>query len=179
MNLAEPIARTVTADSVDAAKRGDEEAFSAVVATFHRDLARVTYAITGDHAAAEEAEQSAWTLAWRRLPSLRDHDRLRPWLVAIAANEARRLIRGAARRRIRELVVAPGTTSEDRDHAAGVDLANALARLDATDRTLLVLRIVAGLDAVETGRALGMRPGTVRVRQHRLLARLREELDHD
>jgi RNA polymerase sigma-70 factor, ECF subfamily len=179
MNLVEPIARTVPVESVDAAKRGDEEAFSAVVATFHRDLARVTYAITGDHVTAEEAEQSAWALAWRRLPSLRDPARLRSWLVAIAANEARRLIRGASRRRVRELVVAPAVASVDRDHAALVDLGSALARLDATDRALLVLRIVAGLDADETGRALGLRAGTVRVRQHRLLARLREELNHD
>src|SRR5512140_1653706 len=179
MNLAEPIAVPIAADSVDAASKGDEAAFARLVAAFHRDLARVTYAITGDHATAEEAEQSAWAIAWRRLPGLRDPERLRSWLVAIAANEARSLIRGVSRRRVRELVVAPELMKADPDQAALLDLGNALGRLDPTDRTLLVLRIVAGLDAEATGRAIGLRAGAVRVRQHRLLARLREELDHD
>ena len=38
---------------------------------------------------------------------------------------------------------------------------------------LLLLRVVAGLSAEETGAALGMTPGAVRVAQHRALARLR------
>jgi RNA polymerase sigma-70 factor, ECF subfamily len=48
-----------------------------------------------------------------------------------------------------------------------------LARLPLNQRELLVLRIVSGLSAEETGLALGMSPGAVRVAQHRALARLR------
>lgn len=48
-----------------------------------------------------------------------------------------------------------------------------LARLPVNQRELLVLRVLAGLSAEETGRALGMSPGAVRVAQHRALARLR------
>jgi len=48
-----------------------------------------------------------------------------------------------------------------------------LARLPVNQRELLVLRIVSGLSAEETGLALGMSPGAVRVAQHRALARLR------
>ena len=40
-------------------------------------------------------------------------------------------------------------------------------------RELLVLRVAVGLSAEETGRALGMTAGAVRVAQHRALARLR------
>ena len=40
-------------------------------------------------------------------------------------------------------------------------------------RELLMLRVAVGLSAEETGRALGMTPGAVRVAQHRALARLR------
>jgi RNA polymerase sigma-70 factor (ECF subfamily) len=178
MTTADALPGMVSAEAVNDAISGDERAFAEVISTFHPDLARVTYAITGDHATAEEAEQSAWAIAWRHLPGLRDRSRRRSWLVAIAANEARRLVRGAARRRVRELVVAAPASVADRDHAALVDLGNALTRLDPTDRALLVLRIVSGFDAAETGRALGLSPGAVRVRQHRLLARLREELDH-
>jgi len=48
-----------------------------------------------------------------------------------------------------------------------------LARLPEHQRGLLVLRVVTGMAAVESGHALGMSPGAVRVAQHRALARLR------
>ena len=40
-------------------------------------------------------------------------------------------------------------------------------------RELLVLRVLTGLSAEETGAALGMSAGAVRVAQHRALLRLR------
>src|SRR5215813_956690 len=48
-----------------------------------------------------------------------------------------------------------------------------LARLPGSQRELLVLRVLTGLSAEETGAALGMSAGAVRVAQHRALARLR------
>jgi RNA polymerase sigma-70 factor, ECF subfamily len=48
-----------------------------------------------------------------------------------------------------------------------------LARLPGGQRELLVLRVLTGLSAEETGAALGMSAGAVRVAQHRALARLR------
>ncbi|MER7421210.1 sigma-70 family RNA polymerase sigma factor [Nonomuraea rubra] len=49
-----------------------------------------------------------------------------------------------------------------------------LARLPDNQRELLLLRVVSGLSAEETGNVLGMSPGAVRVAQHRALARLRQ-----
>lgn len=48
-----------------------------------------------------------------------------------------------------------------------------LHKLPTAQRELLLLRVVAGLSAEETGAALDMSPGAVRVAQHRALARLR------
>jgi RNA polymerase sigma-70 factor (ECF subfamily) len=45
--------------------------------------------------------------------------------------------------------------------------------LPEQSRELILLRVVVGLSAEETGRALDMTPGAVRVAQHRALARLR------
>ena len=63
-------------------------------------------------------------------------------------------------------------------HVADVDLANALSRLGADDRTLLALRYVAGFDSFEIARATGRSASGTRARLARLLARLRTELDH-
>jgi RNA polymerase sigma-70 factor (ECF subfamily) len=49
-----------------------------------------------------------------------------------------------------------------------------LARLPDNQRELVLLRVVSGLSAEETGNVLGMSPGAVRVAQHRALARLRQ-----
>ena len=60
-----------------------------------------------------------------------------------------------------------------------IDLANALARLDSKDRVLIGLRYVADLDSAVIGREMGLSASAVRVRLHRLIGRLREELDDD
>jgi RNA polymerase sigma-70 factor, ECF subfamily len=48
-----------------------------------------------------------------------------------------------------------------------------LSTLPETLRELLVLRVAVGMSAEETGRALGMSAGAVRVAQHRAMQRLR------
>lgn len=48
-----------------------------------------------------------------------------------------------------------------------------LARLPVHQRELIAMRVLSGLSAEETGHALGMTAGAVRVAQHRALARLR------
>jgi RNA polymerase sigma-70 factor (ECF subfamily) len=52
-------------------------------------------------------------------------------------------------------------------------LVAAFARLDPEERDLLELRVTGGMDAAEVARALGKRPGAVRMAQSRALARLR------
>ncbi len=143
-------------------------------------MIRVAYAITGDAEAAGDAAQGAWTIAWRRLHTLRNRDQVRAWLVAIAANEARQAVRKRGRWSVVDisetLDAAPGADPVDR--IGSVDLGRALARLKPDDRTLLALRFVAGLDSTEIAAQLGLSPSGVRSRLARLIERLRRELDH-
>src|SRR3954452_14240487 len=90
---------------VASAAAGDESAFARIVAAHHEDMIRVAYLVTTDTDLAQEAVQSAWQIAWSKLRSLRDEDRLRPWLVSIAANEARQVLRKRSRRRVTEITV--------------------------------------------------------------------------
>jgi RNA polymerase sigma factor (sigma-70 family) len=96
--------------------------------------------------------------------------------MSVAANEARQIMRGQKRRTVRELVMGGPTSTPGTDRAALMDLAAALAKLDTRDRAIISLRYIAGLDSAEIGRAVGMSASSVRVRLHRLLGRLREEL---
>jgi len=164
---------------VERAIAGDEVAFARIVAAHHEDMARIAFFVCGDLDIAEEAEQSAWAVAFRRLTDVRDPDRLRPWLMSVVANEARQIARSRRRRTVRELAVADPTTPRDIDHAAMIDLANALGRLDPKDRAIVGLRFIGGFESAEIGRAMGMTASGVRVRLHRLLERLRKDLGDD
>jgi RNA polymerase sigma-70 factor, ECF subfamily len=169
------------ASLVERAAAGDEIAFTRIVAAHQDAMTRVAFIVTGDLDLADEAAAAAWAIAWRRLGSLRDPEKLRSWLVSIAANEARGMARARRRHRVVELDVAADLAVDGMDpgaHVGDVDLANALAHLDADDRTLLALRYVAGFDSFEIGRATGRSASGTRARLARLLARLRTELDH-
>ena len=171
--------------AVARAATGDEVAFARIVAAHHDDMARVAFVVCGDVDIAQEAVQAAWQKAWAKLGSIRDADRLRPWLVSIAANEAKQLIRSRHRRWLRETVieddedVAARPGSDPASRASILDLTNALAGLEPDDRTLIALRYAAGLTSDEIGRAIGMTGGGVRARLARLLTRLRKELHDD
>jgi RNA polymerase sigma-70 factor (ECF subfamily) len=114
------------------------------------------------------------------LPRYRDEGRpFEAFVFGIAAHKVADLQRAAFRTAIPTDVVPDATdlgmTPEERVLQAGdTELANALLdRLPSNLRELLLLRVAVGLSAEETGRALGMTPGAVRVAQHRALARLR------
>jgi RNA polymerase sigma factor (sigma-70 family) len=168
----------VAATMVAQAAAGDVDALAGIVGLHHDDMARICYVICGDQDLAQDAVQAAWPIAWRKLRSLRDPARLRPWLMAIAANEARQMLRRQRRHTVVEIEVADiGTDRFDPAARSGfADLAAALKKLAPEDRALLALRHVAGYDATEIGREMGISPSGVRSRLARLTARLRTEL---
>lgn len=180
----EGIARDAVTASwiVEAAAAGDAIAFARLVAAYHADMIRVAFVVTGgDQDLADDAVQLAWAIAWRKLGSLRDAGRVRPWLVSVAANEARQLCRH--RRMLHQIPmsfageamaepVAPGPD----ERADVLDLESALRLLSPNERVLLALRYEAGLDSTAIGSLLGRPAATVRWRLARLVARLRKEM---
>ncbi len=167
----------MSASTVALAATGDEAAFARLVGAYHADLARVAYVLCGDRALAEDAVQSAWLVAWRKLRSVRDPERVRPWLLSVTANEARQIVR---RRRGPVVEIDPDRPVDPRgDPSAGLerlDLRRALARLSSDDRTLLALHYAVELNADELGAALGTSPAAARKRVTRAIERLRKEL---
>jgi RNA polymerase sigma-70 factor (ECF subfamily) len=162
------------------AAAGDQVAFARLVAEHHPSMVRVAYAVTGDRDTAADAVQTAWSVAWRRLGSLRDPNAVRAWLVAIAANEARQVLRRQRTRMIVDLSNVPddrgGGDPSDRIHT--VDLARVLRGLNPEERSLLALRFAAGLDSTEIAAQVGISASGVRNRLSRLIERLRLDLDH-
>lgn len=147
---------------VDAA--GFEELYAATARDVHAYVRRRT---AGD---AEDLVADVYAVAWRRRSDLPAPPLRRAWLFGVA----RTLLKaeGRHRQRQRELVdelatrpPAPaGRPSADRRAAA---VTAALARLAPGDREILQLVAWEGLTPAELAVALGVRPGTARVRLHR------------
>jgi RNA polymerase sigma-70 factor (ECF subfamily) len=166
---------------VASAAAGDQIAFGRIVADHHEDMRRVCAFITRDELVADDAVQAAWVIVWRKLGSLREPERLRPWLMRVAVNEAKHLARRGRRRGEIEVHADAAGVLGGVDPATGIDaidLRAAMDRLDADDRALLALRYGAGFDATELSDALGLSPSGTRTRLERLLKRLRKDLVH-
>ena len=171
--------RRVHASAPQTAEDVPIAAHGRIIVEHHDDMRRVAKYITRDRVLADEATQAAWVIAWKKLGKVRDEAHLRPWLVSVAAYEAKRVLRN--RRRRDQVEIAADATGEPGgiDPATGIaamDLRAALDRLDPDDRALLAMRYVAGFDSNELATALGISPSGTRNRLERLRARLRQEL---
>ncbi len=172
---------------VQRARAGEPEAFARIVERHQGAAFRVAWVLCGNAADAEEATQDAFVKAHGALARFRAGSPLRPWLLAIAANEARNRRRAAGRREhlalraAGEVATPAAPSSESLALAADRDagLRAALARLGDADREVVWLRYFAELSEAETAAALGCRRGTVKSRTSRALARLRTELEGD
>jgi RNA polymerase sigma factor (sigma-70 family) len=166
---------------IASAAAGDDHAFSRIVAAYHDDMRRVCAFVTRDEALAEEAVQAAWSTVWHKLGAVRQPERIRPWLVSIAVNQARDLLRKGRRRSEAELLANARNVMAGVDPATGIDSLDLLAamdRLDPEDRALIAMRYVLGFDATELAAAIGLSPPGTRARLARILGKLREELGH-
>jgi RNA polymerase sigma-70 factor (ECF subfamily) len=102
------------------------------------------------------------------------------FVFGIAAHKVTDAHRSAARNRALPVYDVPDQADSAPDPeavaisaATSQEVRDLLATLPEGHREVLVMRIVMGMSAEETGRALGMSPGAVRVAQHRALGRLR------
>jgi RNA polymerase sigma-70 factor (ECF subfamily) len=172
-------------DLVERARRGDTQAYEDLV-RLHQGIAfRAAYLFAGNAADAEEAVQDGFVKAYRALGRFRAGSPFRPWLLAIVGNEARNRRRSASRRGALELRAAAELSGDaaPSPEAALVAAERRAALLVALDtlrdeeRLVVECRFFLDLSEEETAAALGVRRGTVKSRQSRALARLREEVD--
>lgn len=171
---------------VAAAQQGDQAAWEALVGQHQEAVFRLAYLLMGDADEAGDIAQEAFIRSYRAIGRFDTSRPFRPWVLRIAANQARNRRRSfgryvAALRRLvqadppREISIAE--RSAQRMEAES--LWQAVRRLGQTDQEVIYLRYFLDLSEAEMAHALQVAQGTVKSRLHRALARLRAVIAHE
>ncbi|NGN64972.1 SigE family RNA polymerase sigma factor [Streptomyces sp. A7024] len=129
----------------------------------------------GDWHQAEDLVQTALARVYASWVRVRGADNRDAYVrtVLVRAHIAQRRRKSSGERPV---AAPPDGAARGTDPALRVALLQALARLPAKDRAVLVLRYWEDRSVQQTAADLGLRPGTVRNRSMAALARLRELL---
>ena len=159
------------ADLIQAARGGDGSAFAELVRPHYQAAFRVAYGMLHDADEAEDVVQEAAFKAWRRLGNIRDGSSLKPWFLAIVANQCRSV--STSRWWSVLKVEPPESQGRQLDVAAAVDLRRALRRLGHDERLVVVLRYYLDMPFEEIAATLGISTKAARTRVERAVRRLR------
>lgn len=165
-------------DIVAAVVAGDPAGLTAAYENYAPALYTYCRSLLRDADDAADALHDTFIVASQKLDGLRDPERLRPWLYAVARNECLRLLK--ARRRTVTLEDNYEVDDESADVTVGVraeelrDLVRAaLDGLNPGDREILDLSMRHELNGAELGAALGVSANHA----HALLSRARGQVE--
>lgn len=154
-----------------------------LVSRHHGSAYRTALTILKDEDGAADVAQDTFVKAFRGLAGFRGDASFRTWLLTIAANEARGVLRKRARWKEESLeatgpVPSRDTSPVDRivreEEEAGIR--RLLEILPEKQRRAVSLRIFEGLSFREVGEIIGSSEGAARVNYHHGIRRIREEL---
>jgi RNA polymerase sigma-70 factor, ECF subfamily len=171
------------AQLAERASSGDAVAFrqiyerhSPAVWRFLRDLIR-------DDSAAEECMQETFVRAHTKLSTVREGDKLCPWLLGIARNvwyehsrKRRRMVGSSEATLEAEADAGPSPEASLLGREADRILAAALSRLSEERRAALLLQMDHGLAYADIAKVMGWSLAKVKVEIHRARLVLREDL---
>jgi RNA polymerase sigma-70 factor, ECF subfamily len=168
--------------------RGDyRSALETLVRGYQHLIVRHCTAMLGDAAHGAEVAQEVFLGAYAAMPRFRREASLRTWLLAIARKQCLQVLRDRRRHRHleeaqRQAIArgahrAPPDPSEEDPELLRQRVQQALARLDHTERTVLLLRYETGLTLAEVAHIVGRSEAGVRRQLARALAQLRTALE--
>ncbi|MEW5899931.1 MAG: RNA polymerase sigma factor [Acidobacteriota bacterium] len=176
-----------------AGERAPEDEFAAMYEANKADIFNFCCYLAADRAEAEDVFQEVWLRVVRNFAEMPSRTNLKPWVLTIALNVHRDMLR---RKRVRRLFLAikrseahaegykssaSGTSSEDpalsaERAALRRSIQRAVAGLPARQRRVFVLKEIEGLAQAEISDLMKIPLGTVKSLMHRAVKRLQKEL---
>lgn len=156
---------TTDAELVAACLAGDREAFGRIVERYQRLLCSLAYSATGRLSESEDLAQDAFLEAWRQLHTLREPEKLRPWLCGILRYKVSRLRRSNGREPVRQAEALESAAELASGEEPTADLA-----MDKEEQTIL-------WNALERVPELYREPLVLYYREHRSVEHVAVALD--
>lgn len=168
---------------VEAFKRGEESAFTALVIKYREAVYRIARRMVRSHEDASDVAQEVFIRVHRALPRFAGRAQLRTWLFRITVN----LCLDLTGRRSRDVLTGlkeliwepsphdnPAELSERRE--LGDVVAGAIDALPPRQRAMVVLRVYQDLPYADIARIMGCAEGTVKATMFAAFAKLRRTL---
>ena len=155
----------------------DEERLTRLMQTYGSAVMRVCYLYLKDHSLAQDAAQTTFVKAWQHFSTLKDSLHEKAWLMRIAVNTCKTMLRSAEYRHYAhspDMDELPEPSTED-VHGDETVLSAVLA-LPEKYREVVTLHYYQGLSSQETARILHVPQATVLTRLHRARKLLESEL---
>lgn len=166
---------------VSQARQGDADAFGRLYEMVYQDLFRYAVYCLGSTQEAEDAVQETALEAFRGISRLKKAESFRGWIFTILYARCNRHIAGLIARRnesdIDTYIIPSDDFSQNQD--LSIQLREAVGRLPAEDRRLVMLSVVGGFSGHEIAVLLKRPEGTLRSRLHRTLKKLHALLDEN
>lgn len=152
------------ASLIGKAKRGDRDAFTALIEQHKEMLYNTAMLLLRNEDDALDAVQDAILSCWEELPALKHTQYFKTWLTRILLNKCYDCLR------FRKHFAEPGADFEpgvEIDWDTGLDVGQALERLSQMDQVVLSLFYYDGFRTKEIAKALSISDEAVRVRLSR------------
>lgn len=169
------------ADLITRAQKGEKDAFGQIYELFHKRIYRYCLFNTQKRETAQDLCQETFFRAWKSLSSFSQKGgSLQAYLFRIARN----LIIDLSRKK-KELPLENYDRIDDRqipeeDLEKQDDIKkvrDALSKLKDKERQIVILRYFEEMTTAEVASVVGLREGALRVRTHRILKKLKEQIE--
>ena len=170
---------------MEAARRGDRDAFNELVRSTYRDIYALAYRLTGNRDDAADVVQDAYVRAYRAIRRFRGDSSFSTWMYRITSNCASTHLSRRSRQYTEELSddapivdLRPEQDPSLRAEAAVLrhHIDRAIRALPERLRQVVVLRDLHDLSHSEIAAELGITTSAAKVRLHRARQRLRTVL---
>jgi len=183
--MSEPEARASDVELIHRVQSGDTEAFDELMKRYAASVYKVTYALTRNHADADDLSQETFIRAFRAIARFDEHYQFYTWVRKIAVNLCFNYLKRGRKFSFVPLPMSDGEAesvdiADPRPPAADSglrrDLDQALVKLPPDQRAVFVLRVNEEMSYAEISQALGIPVGTVMSRLNWAREKLRELL---
>ncbi len=168
---------------VDAFKRGEDSAFTALVIKYREAVYRIARRMVHSHEDASDVAQEVFIRVYRALPKFAARSALRTWLFRITINycldhngrRSKDVLSG-----LRELLWEPSARDNPAEHVERRELGGVVAQaidgLPPRQKAMVILRVYQDLPYTEIGRIMGCAEGTVKATMFAAFGKLRKRL---